>query len=272
MPLISVIVPCYKQAHFLEECITSVLAQTYGDWECIIVNDCSPDNTEEVAQEMLRQDSRIVYHANRVNLGLAGSRNAGMDLARGTFILPLDADDKIAPRYLELAAAAFYQNAAIKLLYCKAAFFGDKEGEWPLPPYNYSSLFSRNVIFCSALFRKADALAVGGFRACRGFEDWDLWLRLLDVNDIVHRLDYEGFFYRQLASSMITDLRNNPAQYREARKQLLLQHLDKFVDWTDESLYYTLAAASNFAERERRIDRHPLARRIYWVAKFISKW
>ena len=61
MPLISVIVPCYNQAQYLDECLQSVLDQTYTDWECIIVNDGSPDNTEEIAKNWVEKDTRFIY-------------------------------------------------------------------------------------------------------------------------------------------------------------------------------------------------------------------
>ncbi len=94
MPLISVIVPCYNQAQYLDECLQSVLDQTYQDWECIIVNDGSPDNTEEVAKKWLAKDSRFKYFYKE-NGGLSSARNAGIKDSIGQFIFFLDFDYKI---------------------------------------------------------------------------------------------------------------------------------------------------------------------------------
>ena len=106
MPLISVVVPCYNQAQYLDECLQSVLNQTYQDWECIIVNDGSPDNTEEIAKNWVEKDTRFIY-LSKENGGLSSARNAGIEIAKGEWILPLDADDKIGERYLELAEKEF---------------------------------------------------------------------------------------------------------------------------------------------------------------------
>lgn len=108
-PLISVIVPCYNQAQFLDECLQSVLEQTYQNWECIIVNDGSPDNTEEVALEWTKKDVRFIY-LKKDNGGLSSARNAGIEKAKGEWILPLDCDDKIGNQYLELASAEFNKD------------------------------------------------------------------------------------------------------------------------------------------------------------------
>ena len=93
MPLISVIVPCYNQAQYLDECLQSVLDQTYTDWECIIVNDGSPDNTEDVAKKWVEKDTRFIY-LSKENGGLSSARNAGIEIAKGEWILPLDAAEK----------------------------------------------------------------------------------------------------------------------------------------------------------------------------------
>ena len=94
-PLISVIVPCYNQAQYLDECLQSVLNQIYTDWECIIVNDGSPDHTEEVAKKWLEKDSRFRYIYKETG-GLSSARNAGIKIAKGEWIQFLDCDDFIS--------------------------------------------------------------------------------------------------------------------------------------------------------------------------------
>ncbi|WP_304343646.1 glycosyltransferase family 2 protein [Chryseobacterium koreense] len=93
-PLISVIVPCYNHAEFLEECLQSVLCQIYENWECIIVNDGSIDNTEEIANKWTEKDPRFKY-VEKENGGLSSARNAGMKRATGDYIQFLDADDTL---------------------------------------------------------------------------------------------------------------------------------------------------------------------------------
>lgn len=99
-PLISIIVPCYNQAQYLDECLQSVMDQTYQTWECIIVNDGSPDNTEEIANFWQKKDSRFKY-LKKENGGVASARNVGLREAKGDWIQFLDGDDMLLPTKFE---------------------------------------------------------------------------------------------------------------------------------------------------------------------------
>lgn len=111
IPKISVIVPCYNQAQFLPETLDSVLAQTHENWECIIVNDGSTDNTEEVALKYCKQDERFVYLSKK-NGGLSSARNAGLDVAQGEYIQLLDSDDILLPRKFEVQLEDLENNSS----------------------------------------------------------------------------------------------------------------------------------------------------------------
>lgn len=105
-PLISVIVPCYNQAQYMDECLQSVLDQTYQNWECIIVNDGSPDDTEEVALRWVEKDTRFIY-LKKENGGLSSARNAGIEVAKGEWIQFLDCDDKITLDKFQMSSMYF---------------------------------------------------------------------------------------------------------------------------------------------------------------------
>src|SRR6188508_2038149 len=107
--LISIIVPCYNVGPFLGETLESVLAQTYSNWECIIVNDGSPDNTHDVAIEWEKKDKRFVY-LKLENGGVERARNKGIERATGEFILPLDGDDTLHPTFLEKTLNVFRKD------------------------------------------------------------------------------------------------------------------------------------------------------------------
>ena len=98
---ISIIVPCYNQAQYLDECLQSVLEQTYENWECIIVNDGSPDDTEVVAKKWLEKDNRFQYLYKK-NGGLSSARNAGIKQAKGVYIQLLDSDDLLQKDKLKI--------------------------------------------------------------------------------------------------------------------------------------------------------------------------
>lgn len=99
---VSIIVPCYNQAQYLDEALQSIVDQTYTDWECIIVNDGSPDRTEEVARSWEAKDPRFVY-VYQENGGVSSARNLGIQMAKAEFLLTLDADDKYEATFLEKA-------------------------------------------------------------------------------------------------------------------------------------------------------------------------
>jgi glycosyltransferase involved in cell wall biosynthesis len=200
---VSIIVPCYNQAQYLDEALQSVLDQTYIHWECIIVNDGSPDSTEEVAKQWAGKDSRFVY-LKKENGGLSSARNFGIAYAKGEFILPLDADDKISNDYVALALNAFQQDTSLKVVYCKAERFGDEDGLWQLQPFSLIDLARYNMIFCSAIYRKRDWQLVNGYdiNMIYGLEDWEFWIAILKKGGAVKCLDIVGFYYRIRSGSM----------------------------------------------------------------------
>ena len=99
--LISIITPTYNCANFIGETIDSVLAQTYSNWEMIIVDDCSTDNTEEIVNNYSNSDKRIKYYKLDNNSGAAVSRTKAMELANGQYMAFLDSDDLWYPNKLE---------------------------------------------------------------------------------------------------------------------------------------------------------------------------
>lgn len=227
-PKLSIIIPCYKQAQYLEEALQSVLEQTYMDWECIIVNDGSPDHTDEIAQKWVTKDTRFKY-VFQENEGLSSARNAGIAVAVGEFILPLDADDKISKTYTNLAIIEFQKDNTLKVVYCKAEKFGEESGVWNLPTFSLHNLSRDNLIFCSALFRKRDWELAGGYdvKMFCGWEDWEFWIAILKNNGNVKCLDDICFYYRVKNTSMVTLVKEEQGAY--LFDYLSVKHADFFV-------------------------------------------
>ena len=155
--LVSIIVPCYKQAHYLREALQSVLEQSYSNWECIIVNDGSPDTTELVAKQWLEKDSRFHY-LYKENGGLPSARNAGIKISTGEFILPLDADDILHPDYLKKTVPVLNKNNDLGVVSCYRYFFVKNKlniiKEYKASGSNYRDLMFENKLMPSSLFRK----------------------------------------------------------------------------------------------------------------------
>ncbi|MBY9067941.1 glycosyltransferase [Hyphomonas sp. WL0036] len=128
MTSVDVVVPCYNYAHYLEGCIATVLSQRDVEVRILIINDCSPDNTEEVAQRLAESDPRITYLRNERNLGLIGTANRGvMDWATGDYVVLLSADDLLAPGALARAAGLMDANPEISLTYGMALMLHDNQ-------------------------------------------------------------------------------------------------------------------------------------------------
>jgi glycosyltransferase involved in cell wall biosynthesis len=204
---VSIVVPCYNQGAFLQDCLSAVVRQTYQNWECIIVNDGSSDNTNEVAAIWLRKDLRIRLY-EKLNGGLSSARNFGINNSTGGLILPLDADDLICPHYVEGCVKKLTETPDLKLVYGKAIKFGVENGEWKLPDYSLELLLKRNMIFCTAMFYKSDWEKIGGYdeEMKVGWEDWDFWIRLMADGGGVYRESEIMFYYRTKPKSMIKEL------------------------------------------------------------------
>ncbi|MEL5894002.1 glycosyltransferase family A protein [Bacteroides sp. GD17] len=226
-PLVSVVVPCFNQSRYLTEALDSILHQTYSFWECIIVNDGSTDDTEKIAKAYCSMDERFVYLFQK-NAGLCAARNVGIRKSHGKYILPLDSDDYIGEKYLELAIAALENDEDIKVVYCRAYFFGLKQGEWKLPDYSLERLLGRNCIFCSAFYRKVDFDKIGGYNINMkyGFEDWDFWLSLLQEGGKVYRIDDFLFYYRIRKGSMSRSF--NIDKLRYLRRKIWENHINLY--------------------------------------------
>jgi glycosyltransferase involved in cell wall biosynthesis len=234
--VVSVIIPCFNQARFLDLSVGSVLDQTYQDFEIIIVNDGSTDpESISILQNYQKPCTKVIHISNH---GLAEARNIGITEATGRYILPLDADDKIAPTYLEKGVAILETNKNAGIVYCEAEFFGGKTGKWPLEEFQLPRFLVENSIFCSAFFRKEDWAKVGGYssKLQYGFEDYDLWLSFIELGREVVRIPEVLFFYRYNVNSMSKKITIEQRQYSflqliQRHPNLYKSHLDYIVSY-----------------------------------------
>ncbi|MFV0222428.1 glycosyltransferase family 2 protein [Empedobacter falsenii] len=246
-PLISVIVPCYNQAQYMDECLQSVLDQTYHNWECIMVNDGSPDHTEEVALQWTEKDSRFIY-LKKENGGLSSARNAGIEVAKGEWILPLDCDDKIGNQYLELAQKEFDKGYTI--IYCEAEFFGDKDGKWELPEFTIQEFAIQNLIFCSAFYKLETWKKNRGYdeNLKYGYEDWEFWIRILIESLKVHKLNSVNFYYRIKNNSMTTTFHKELMKKKFTLNYIYKKHSLFFIENLEtpyQQLYLKMKSIEN---------------------------
>ena len=215
-PLISVVIPAYNAEQFLDETLESVLSQTYENWECIIVNDGSTDNTESIAKKWCEKDARFRYFYKE-NSGASDTRNLGIKKARGEYIAFLDADDLYMPNFLEICLENLVEKD-VDLVAPKMLEFWDVQNEViedeDKKDYLYSgkegiALFLHsNRITMALLCKKSVMDEVGGFTWHKKAEDLHCWLKVLFAGYKIYRIDETLLLYRLVENSMSSTDRN----------------------------------------------------------------
>ena len=195
-PLVSVIVPIYNAAPFLRETLDSILASTYRPIEVVMVDDGSHDDSLKIAQTYCEQHAECQVIAQK-NRGVSAARNTAIKAAKGTYILPVDADDKIADTFIEKAVEVIEHDNNIRVVGCRCWMFGAVDKEWKLPDFSHSLLARKNMIPATALYRKADWERCGGYCEEEIYrEDWDFWLSMMELGGTFYRLNEILFYYR----------------------------------------------------------------------------
>ena len=192
MPKVSVVIPTYNRANFLPRTIKSVLNQTFQDFELIIVDDCSTDNTQEVVKEFQKKDDRIRYIRLDKNSGApAHPKNIGIQNAKGEFIAFLDSDDEWLPDKIEKQLELFKKNSRLGFVSCNAFIVDEgqnKKVEYKIPKSNnyFLSLLETDIICsCSSVMVKKNVLDDVSYfdENFKVSDDWDMWLRISEKYD-----------------------------------------------------------------------------------------
>jgi glycosyltransferase involved in cell wall biosynthesis len=224
MSLVSIIVPCYNQAQYLDEALQSLFGQTYSNWECVIVDDGSADHTEEVARKWVAKDPRFAY-LHKENGGVSSARNLGIQTAEGAIILTLDADDKYEATFIEKAIAILLNNPEIGIVSSWGRYFTNDK---PLQIYksigkSVTDFMFHNAAIGTSLFRKACWEQVNGYdeNPENGLEDWEFYLRVCALGWKVHIIEEVLFFYRQHPTSRTIGVNK---KHNQAKKYLYLKN------------------------------------------------
>jgi glycosyltransferase involved in cell wall biosynthesis len=206
-PLVTVIIPCYNYASYLPESVGSILKQTYKNWECLIIDDGSTDNTKEVAETLASKDPRIKYYLQR-NSGPTVARNYGLKLSNGEFIQFLDADDLIEDQKLEKQIECFAKNNDRDIVYSGVKYFASpdisvlydnldlRSGPW-MKDYSgrgevmIAALLNANIMVISSPLTRISLFEKhGGMNEALQFnEDWELWARFAIGNAMFEFID-----------------------------------------------------------------------------------
>jgi glycosyltransferase involved in cell wall biosynthesis len=195
---VSIVISCYNQGATLREALASVeQVRNENVIDVIIVDDGSHEaETTKILDELAKTGHCVVSQPHRA---LGAARNAGIRLAKGEFILPLDSDDRLRDVYLNDGVFLLKNNARLGIVYTDAEYFGDTSGRWQIPEFDLLSLIRGNFIDACALFRKKLWEEVGGYDERMpwvGWEDWDFCLRAAYFGASFVHLPKVGFDYR----------------------------------------------------------------------------
>lgn len=219
MNTIDVVIPCYRYAHFLRQCVESVLSQNIPGARILVIDDASPDHTPEVASELKKLDSRIYYHRHHVNKGHIDTYNEGIDWASARYFLLLSADDYLLPGALSRAISILDRNPAAGLCYGRAIESYDNATESVAMP---STLHNRDeskyeifngaeyiknygckndVPTATAIVRTELQKKVGHYRNTLPHSgDMEMWLRLASYASVVKLNAHQAIYRRHIGN------------------------------------------------------------------------
>jgi glycosyltransferase involved in cell wall biosynthesis len=213
-PVVSVVIPCYLQAAYLAEAVESVVGQTYGDWEIVIVDDGSTDATAAVAEGLIAaHPDRRIRLLRQANAGVAVARNNGIAASSGRYILPLDADDVLLPAMLERTVGLLDAEPGVAIAYTDYRRFGTEEGVVAAGPWTVEELCYRCPLSSTSLYRREVWTATGGYNPNMrdGYEDWDFWIGAAEHGFAGRRIPEPLWKYRKaLASRNVAAIRREP--------------------------------------------------------------
>lgn len=204
--LVSIITPVYNGEAFIEQTIQSVQAQTYTDWELLLIDDCSTDSSQQIILHYASQDSRIKYHRLKHNSGAAVARNTAINKARGEYLAFLDSDDIWFDKKLELQLD-FMVNKGASFVFSRIKMI-DQDGKnlkemIPIPARaSYNTLLRQTVIATSTVLLHRPGLGHFNMPLRRGGQDYATWLLLLRRTDYAHGLDQCLVAYRVSSHSL----------------------------------------------------------------------
>ena len=241
---VSIIMPAYNAEQFISDAIDSVLAQTHQDWELLIVNDCSQDNTDKVVEAYCARDERIKFFSNEINSGPAKTRNNAINRAVGRFIAFLDSDDAWSPKKLELQLRVMIENGFVFTYtgYHRISEDGLVSGV-PIPvpsTLNYSQLLKKTAIVTSSVV--LDLAAIGKIQMKDTYyDDFACWLEIMSNGTLAHGVDDDLVAYRVATLSVSRNKVNSAIQvwsaYRDVEGLGLLKSVWCFIHYAVNALH-----------------------------------
>lgn len=232
-PLVSVIIPVFNNGEYVEEALASVMAQTYGNWEAVVVDDASSDDSWVLIERAAVSDSRVRTFRNAANRGSGGARNLGIEEAKGEYLVFLDGDDLLLRESLSDRLAALEQAGSSQ--YVVGSFSGVRFAPASVALHELRDRYNSHqpafmdfvvadgespFTILAPLVETKIIKALGGFDESMtgGAVDWDLWYRLFRNGYVLVSSPYQGAVYRQRPGGIT---RGNPASHTAASARLI---------------------------------------------------
>jgi glycosyltransferase involved in cell wall biosynthesis len=304
---ISIIIPCYNYAHFLAECFGNLQKQSYSNWECLVVDNNSSDDTKHVVEEFTKQEPRIKYLFQPVK-GPSAARNLGIKEAKGEYIQFLDADDLLQGNKFKNALQIFNTQADADIVYSGCRYFqdgnmnnlffsmhGNKINDKDWMPYCQGGkeqmlphLLKENIMVISSPLIKASTLKqIGLFDESLAFnEDWELWLRFVfadkkfvfdkSVDSLalirVHKTSHSRNPFKMFLAGLIIGERYMDAVSNKQLKTAFRKKSEYAIYRLERMLYENLADPSFFTDALSQLERaYPHERYKHWKNLFEKK-
>lgn len=251
MPKVSVIIPCYNLGQYLDEAVDSVLAQTFQDFEIIIVNDGSTDEfTNKLLANYIKPKTRVLTTDNQ---GLPSARNNGIKTSKGEYICCLDADDKYHSDFLEKTVEVLNKDIehGYGIVTTWLYTFGEANGICKSLDFNPYRLAMKNCVHVASIFRKECWEKKDGYSTnLSGYQDWDFWLSIVAMGYKWFCINEPLFYYRRRPHSMIKEsdknkitlykqiIRNNIGFYADNCEPILAEFMEFTNDYDQLKKHY----------------------------------
>lgn len=226
--LVSVVIPCYNDAEYIEQSINSALNQSHTNLEVIVVDDGSNVETKAVLKKLEPKITKLITQENK---GQSIARNVGINIAKGEYILVLDSDDFFEPSFCEKAIIHFKKDNSIKIItsHVRRLLLNSQEDVFVPKGGGINYFLKNNCATGSAMFRKKDWEQVGSYdqRMRQGFEDWEFYIRLVKEDGYAYVIPEVLFNYRIRENSTTTRANTNRAALLQ---YIYLKHKELYID------------------------------------------
>ena len=263
--MISIVLPTYNGEKYLVDSIESIIKQSYTDWELLIVNDCSTDNTRIIAEHYAKLDQRITVINNEENMKLPASLNIGFSEAKGDYFTWTSDDNEYYDNALE-TMKIYLDNHPRSFMVCAAMDMMDENGNLIgiSPKYDRDRMLYNNLVGACFLYRSEVNTKIGGYDVSRFCaEDYDYWLRVIDTYGDIDYIGKKLYAYRIHQNSLTgTKWKTIKRQLNELRTQRFDRIFERLSDQRDylSGIYFDMIITNSLSSEmeQRLVKRFPI--------------